>query len=130
MDGNSGSLLSAVLLFQTVWKQKTGTGSPTRVLLDRGGECSQGCAGSRRWAARLNRDHIKWNFNFPLISAWRRVCRTSACRRDLVPEWRLYFAHSKETTACESVKVRLCSLVSYDDPQRKALPEARVPAVQ
>lgn len=49
---------------------------------------------------------------------------------DLVPKWRLYFARSEETTACESVKVCLCSLVSYDDPQCKALPEARVPAVQ
>lgn len=130
MDGNSGSLLSAVLLFQTVWKQKTGTGSPTRVLLDRGGEYSRVCAGFRRWAARLTQDHMKWDFNFPLISVWHRVDCTSGCRRDLVPEWRLYFAHSEETTACESVKVCLCSLVSYDDPQCKALPEAHVPAVQ
>lgn len=68
-------------------------------------------------------------FNFPLVFLWHRVYCTFGCRRDLASEWRLYFAHSGETTAC-GVKVCLRGLVIYDDPHRKALPGARVPAVQ
>lgn len=102
-------------------------------------KCNKG-PGGRRWRthtavclffrprpARLTWDRLKWNSIFRSFSS---VCCTFGRRRDLVPRCRLYFAHSEETTAGERVEVCLRGLVSYDEPQCKALPEAHLPAVQ
>lgn len=71
MDVNSGALLSAVLLFQTVWKQKTETVSATQVLPDGGGECPQ-VFRPRASAADLGPHEV--GFNFPLVFV-RRIAR-------------------------------------------------------
>lgn len=67
-------------------------------------------------------------FNFPLVFVC--VHCTFGRRRELVPRRRLYFAHSEETTAGEGAEACLRGLVIHDQPQCKAPPEARLPAVQ
>lgn len=81
-------------------------------------------------------------FNFPLV-LYRLVCivRWGACvvSIELKPLWLAGAADMASShnggfilptvKRLRGVKVRLCGLVGYDDPQCKPLPEAHVPAV-